>query len=422
MSILSPYATLDEIGNGRQRLETTIHPRYYSKDGIYLPIGNQISALGDQAFGWGVDELLQFRFRPSLAGNAPVLRIGKGEDQITFTPLGTNNVTGRITGSLVRYLEAWNNADLEFKVDGQRFGKNIYLRSGHPRSFAFRVNSRIDTGLLRVIHPFLSRDDVVIPLEWVIAKQNGKETWTINLPAGDWSGWVLDPTVTLQPDASAGKDTRINSGNPTVNYGIAIAINNAANTRGLIGFDLSAIPSNATCNSCTFYVYQVTSTAGGAFSVQVHSIASGNAAWIEGTKNGALAGAGEPCWNALAANGSGGVTTAWAGSVGLGTSGTDYEATALGTLAGNSNDANGTEYSTLLTASRVQGWFGAVNTNYGLRIANALVGGFGSSDNATAGRRPKLVVDYSLPSTGLRGIITGGVIGSFRSIQTGGKH
>jgi hypothetical protein len=54
-----------------------------------------------------------------------------------------------------------------------------------------------------------------------------------------------------------------------------------------------------------------------------------------------------------------------------------------------------------LTAARVQGWFGATNTNYGLLlIPNNYVNGICSSDHATAAYRPKLTVDYTLPGGG----------------------
>jgi len=207
---------------------------------------------------------------------------------------------------------------------------------------------------------------------------------------------TVDPTLTLQPAAAEGKDNRIDSGNPTWNYGTVGRFDMFTTVKGLIEYDLSSIPATATCDSATFYTYQANSGAALAWTVTVYSIASGNEAWIEGTQFAGLAAAGEPCWNALAADGAGGVTTAWAGSAGLATSGTDYEASSIGSFSGNRSDANGTEYSTALTAARVAGWFSGSNTNYGmLLVTSAGVGGFGTSDNATAGYRPKLVVDYT---------------------------
>jgi hypothetical protein len=217
---------------------------------------------------------------------------------------------------------------------------------------------------------------------------------------GDLSQAVLpitiDPTFTdgYGGDIETGKDTYVSGS--TNNNGKSASMTLTATRKGLFEFDLSSIPADATCDSAAVSVFQLATGAASAFTLTWYSIASGNAAWIEGTKNGALAGAGEPCWDALAADGVGGVTTAWAGSAGLATSGTDYESTALGSVNGDRSDANGTEYAASLTTSRVEGWFGASNTNYGLlSLVSAAGGGVGLSDHTTTGYRPKLVVTYT---------------------------
>jgi len=214
-------------------------------------------------------------------------------------------------------------------------------------------------------------------------------------------GGAVVQTLTLQPDAAAGKDTFLSNdgaGTPPYNqrnYGLRTYILQYANYTGLVEFDVSDIPTSATVSAATLYCYQSATGSARAWTVTVYSIAVGNAAWIEGA-SGIPAGAGEPCWNALAADGAGGVTTAWAGAAGCSTSGTDYEADALGTFSGNRSDANGTEYSTALTTSRVQSWVTTPSTNYGLRMTtNDSLGNIGSSDHATAAYRPKLVVEYT---------------------------
>ena len=216
------------------------------------------------------------------------------------------------------------------------------------------------------------------------------------IPLGG-GGYGPEQTLTLQPDAATGQDDSVNSGVSTANYGIRTNLVAATTYRGLLKYDLSSIPATAKCISATLSLYQMATGAAQAFTITVSSIASGNAAWIEGTRNGTQALAGQPCWDALAADGAGGVTTAWAGSAGLSTAGTDYETPALGTFNGNRSDPDGTEYSVALPTDRVRGWFGATNTNYGLLITtNVAPGGLGSSDHATAGYRPKLVIVYRL--------------------------
>ena len=208
----------------------------------------------------------------------------------------------------------------------------------------------------------------------------------------------MTTVLTLQPGAADGIDTSVNSGGATYNYGVNVWLLNGSAYKGLIRFDLSSILASEQCLSAVLSLFMASNGAAQAFTLTAYAVAIGNAAWIEGTKNGAQAGAGEPCWNALAANGSGGVTTAWAGSAGLATAGTDYESGALGSASGNRSDANGTEYAISLSRARIQKMFGGATYNYGLLIVpSAGCGGIGSSDNATAAYRPKLVVAHYTP-------------------------
>ena len=205
---------------------------------------------------------------------------------------------------------------------------------------------------------------------------------------------TVDPTLTLQPDAAAGKDTSVRSTVAAANYGVTVNIGNGTLYKGLVEFDCSSIPATATCDDATLYIYQVATGTASGWTTTVYSIAIGNAAWPEGTKNASTGGAGDCCWNYL--DQATGTETAWAGSAGLATSGTDYEASSIGSFSGNRSDPDGTEYSTLLTAARVAGWFGVSNTNYGMLLTySAGLGNLGSSDHTTAGYRPKLVVNYT---------------------------
>lgn len=234
----------------------------------------------------------------------------------------------------------------------------------------------------------------------------------------------IDPTLELQPDAAAGKDLwiRLGSSQGTYNYGTAIYLYTPAGVsqRALLAFDVASIPSTAVCNSATVTITRSPQSDVYVYTQTIYSIAAANAAWVEGTKNGATAGAGESCWNALAADGAGGVTTAWAGSAGLSTAGTDYEIGAIGLYTGNRNDAAGTQYTASLNIDRVAAWFGTPNSNYGMLFIPSGVGAgiSASSDHATAAYRPKLTVEYTLPGGGgvfvsgvfYSGIITGGIV------------
>lgn len=219
-------------------------------------------------------------------------------------------------------------------------------------------------------------------------------------PVAAARGRIHASTVTsiLQPGAT-GQDTRLHSVNPTFNYGTLPAASVAATVKSLYKFDLSTIPAGAVCLSAILSLYVVTPSTAYPFTATIYSIAAANAAWIEGTLLGALALAGEPCWNALAADGAGGVTTPWAGSAGLSTAGVDYEVAPLGSFSGDRADPAGTEYAAALTPARVQGWFGAINTNYGvvaIMVGSGASGALAFSEYATAAQRPKLVVTYQV--------------------------
>lgn len=214
---------------------------------------------------------------------------------------------------------------------------------------------------------------------------------------------TVDPTLTdgYGGDITTSKDTAVNSAAATYNYGsnvTALICDSFGTKKGLFFFDLSSISGDATCNSATLSIFKAAAAGGSvAGAVYAYAIASGNADWPEGSKTGSAGGAGECCWNYY--DQTSGSETAWAGSAGLSTSGTDYEASSIGNQACNYSDAIGTEYAISLTAARVEDWFGASNTNYGVLLTNAgRLDLAGLSDNATTGYRPKLVVDYTPPA------------------------
>ncbi len=207
-------------------------------------------------------------------------------------------------------------------------------------------------------------------------------------------------TLVLQPDGTTGQDAYLSNASRTYNDGGSTRIlSGASQGPAIIRFDLSTVPSGAVCTGATLAT-TLYSSSGTAYTATIYPILVGNADWIEGTKNNAQAGAGEPCWDALAADGSGGVTTAWAGSAGLGTPGVDY-GYSMGSWSGNgSSDPVGTVYTAALTPSEVQKWFPSTNANYGMKLTpSATPGLIASSENTTAAYRPKLTVEYTAPPT-----------------------
>jgi hypothetical protein len=194
------------------------------------------------------------------------------------------------------------------------------------------------------------------------------------------------------------QDTLLNPAGPNINFGQHGVFEISASQRELLRFNLSAIPAGYTCVSATLYLYKTESAGGQNTTHQVYSVAAANAAWKPGTKNGAVGGAGDSTWSYLDQAPSHPI--AWAGSAGMSTSGTDYEPTAIGSFTANSGAPAGTEIRISLSPTRIAGWFGTSNTNYGLVIitSSGNLGHVGQSENPNPAYRPKLVVVFQAPS------------------------
>ena len=328
----------------------------------------------------------------------------------------TDLPTPTITGTLQFEVEftITNSTGIELYLDGVRWARanNVRVRSSNRIEFRSLATGEV---LWYADAPTATdANGETVAVQYEVQRVGGTYFIRVRVPR-EWMVTaaypvVVDPTFTdgYGGDATTYKDTVVVIGTATNNYGAATYLytRTPSGQKSLLEFDVSGIDSAAICASVTLYLYKnaadETSTE---VTATLYSIASGNAAWIEGDKNNATAGSGEPCWDALAADGSGGVTTAWAGSAGLSTSGTDYEASAIGTFDFNRNDAVGTEYTPTLTAARVEGWFGESNTNYGVLLTATSSGstaaqGLASSDHATTGYRPKLVVEYTAAGGG----------------------
>lgn len=300
------------------------------------------------------------------------------------------------------------SAGVNLYVDGVQWDQSAKTATAHQ--IEFRVTATGQTAWLFEAPGATDSAGNSTPGIFQLRRQGANRYCTVRIP----KAWIdsavfpiyLDPTFTdgYGGDVDTAKDVAILSTLSTTNWGTGAALFVSSGRAALLRFDVSSVEESAICDSATLYLYN-TNVIAGAQGCYIYSIASANAAWAEGTKNNATAGAGESCWNALAADGAGGITTKWAGDAagdggadaGCSQSGTDYEATAIGTFTIGSSDAGGTQYAPALTAARVAGWFGTPNTNYGIRMRtnSSADRGVCSSDHATTAYRPKLVVEYT---------------------------
>jgi hypothetical protein len=201
-------------------------------------------------------------------------------------------------------------------------------------------------------------------------------------------------------DVFSADDTLMSSGWPTNNGGAHSAHAFASIQRCLWRFDLESL-AGVTLLAAQMKLYKERADAEGTVNCRIHRVSVANGDWVAGNNDISLADAGECCWNAKVADGAGGVTTAWAGSAGLGTVGTDYETEPIAQGTYNFSLGAGTEYVFDLDTDRIAEWLGdASNPGFvGWTPDSAGDHHTAQSDHGTAAYRPKLVITYVLAAT-----------------------
>lgn len=137
--------------------------------------------------------------------------------------------------------------------------------------------------------------------------------------------------------------------------------------------------------------------------VEVHQISAANTGWVEG--NGGFAGAtvgtgGQSTFDFRNQTGSGS-GTAWAGSAGASTSGTDYLAATIASTGWSGAPTVGTSFNLVFTdISFLNDWIGGINSGLFLKDTTENISGenrinFYSSEFGTVAFRPELIVTYT---------------------------
>ncbi|MBK9008597.1 MAG: DNRLRE domain-containing protein [Anaerolineae bacterium] len=217
-------------------------------------------------------------------------------------------------------------------------------------------------------------------------------TATQPTPTGEGS---LTPTATqssntlvLQPNASSGMDTFMMNVNPTTNFGTVNEMgvgeaNNSLNTvaRSLIKFDLSSIPSNAVITSVTLSLWTNADYSSNGRTIRVFRLK------VPFNET-------QATWN-IRASGSNWQTAGASGA-------NDRESVSIGSVQILANEPLNTEKQIALDAVKIQELINGAFTNNGfIIIADTEINDgftYKTSDHATASQRPKLVVQYALPS------------------------
>lgn len=240
------------------------------------------------------------------------------------------------------------------------------------------------------------------PIPSSIVHLGGQAYWLLDLPnVLGYSKPVIDPTLDLQPDATAGKDAWVNYSTPNNNWGTHVSLlmgedsGNSPRT-SFLSFDLSSIPSGAIVSSADLELYCDAVQNSSQVLVAYRALV----AWDEGASNGT---AGDVSWNERKSG------VAWGTAGGRG-SGVDRESTSNWSILASGISVPETVVTNVKTD--VEAWV-AGTPNYGWILDFTYTGGvnnqvsFASSDSGTATRRPRLVIEYTL--AGRRMIIGQGV-------------
>lgn len=159
---------------------------------------------------------------------------------------------------------------------------------------------------------------------------------------------------------------------------------------GLLRFDLSSLGTNIVINSVTLQMNKPAVGTGSSFTVNVFELSVANTNWVEGTANN-VAQSGSATWDSKG-------PSAWAGSAGASTAGTDYINTVLASYSGTTAAGDAAFISEAAFLTAVSNNAGG-SLNLGIAINNSASGSyyrFATDEHATAAA-PVLVIEYSDP-------------------------
>lgn len=400
-----------DLGGGHFQHTAHIKPIAYERNGVLRRVTNVLTATSAEKMSIGVDELAQFRVCPRIAKDEPLIHFGSKASFVQLTPIGANEVAGDVRDNVITFRGAWTGADLVYTNGGHILREDIILGKDHPTRFQFLISEsagldreKLETPGFRIVDPVLTKNsgEDGIPLKWEKSDDHGRVLLTCELPKGDWAGWTIDPTLTLQPGITAGLDTYITKTLPTDNNGIHMLLISGGNVgpneplRVLLQFSLTSLPPRAIVSSAIITLYCESEASTIDYVIGMHR---GLTQWYEGTVANAPPppGVDGSVWDFRNYNG----LVPWGLAGGL--AGTDYTISATDTVI---VIGPGASYSWTIT-SLVQGWVAGTMINYGVWLINQseIVADsrkrFPSSDHGTAILRPKLVVNYTLPAGGM---------------------
>ena len=374
------YGIHFQRSDGQIQAEFVGKPCHYEDGGIWKPIDTKLLAKGNGFYGCPHSDVI---VHPD--GRVAV----EGTDYAQYTAL-----PGAPTGKL-------DNDRMVREFTGGR--QYLYITEDGFRQEI--VLDKIPSLTVTNAKKLLATVSGGLPLKYVASQLTATDAagneYTYDNAANfrKWLEGAKYPVV-IDPDfgSDGGGDTLVGHASvPLRNYGVTTDYH--YHYPHLNRFILSSISSGDICSACsiTLTVTNRQYTGDGDSVVTFYKVSDANGDWIEGTKNNDTAASGEPCWNYKQYD-----TVAWAGSAGMGTAGTDYVNTALGSFTWEHNTADGTQKTATFNSDGlavIQSWFGdetnnglfsKVTTGYAFRSPYAAF-----SEHPTVAYRPVLSVTYT---------------------------
>jgi hypothetical protein len=335
----------------------------------------------DGAFTGHPCDIRMDRFRQPLV-------LKHGGSVVTMRPLEVKGATAGLKSlERVSYAQVWPGVDCIRRITPEGIKSDYLITAPPPSEIGFEVVGDTKAFLAWHREPYIVRPGVegVIPVPW---RFDGR-ILAYDL-RGAQVGDVVDPTLTLQPDAAAGKDTWLYSTYTARNYGITTANHVGLGRALMLAFDLSELlGTDVTSAQIDLHCDSVT----GDHTSTMTKVLVG---WTEGTKNNATAAAGESTWGYRAYD-----TVTWSTAGCLG-SGTDIAAAPSVSVAVTTAMTGFVAFSGVGLVSDVQD-IADGGANDGWRAygtAGAAMVTVKSSDNATAANRPRFTSEYTEAASG----------------------
>ncbi|MFI2312596.1 golvesin C-terminal-like domain-containing protein [Streptomyces sp. CB00072] len=297
----TPSARFFELSDGRVEAELTAVPTAYQdeKDKSWKPIDVSVRETSKENFEYANTANLGRTYFGSEPGE--LVRVeGVGGESVTLgldtaATSGGKNLKPTAKGSKVVYANAVEGADLEYVVEPGQVKENIVLteRPDGPVKFTFTLDaggltpkSRKD-GSIALFGEAPKTPVMVIPAPYMTdaAKDTKSPTggtystevtqkltragdgWKITvLPDTKWLAAkdrrypvVIDPTITITPDATGSKDTMVLSDQPSTNFNttwkMSAGKTDTGISRSLVEFPLSEIPAGVKVDSARLGMY-----------------------------------------------------------------------------------------------------------------------------------------------------------------------